>query len=435
MCLVLRFVSDWFCFVSVSLLCVVLFVLVFVVLLRARTMAPKAATIKARHGLTKKPASNVQPVKGLTTKQVTKHNKGNDSSALGDKMALFIKQCQQPGATVGVVEGFLKTLPANEQQLVWKEFEKHRVMAKSDQSYKTATSGTGAWAKKRALLFAWGQGGKEAKGSTWSNAVAEISTEKTDKLESTWQPLAAMLTKYGREELLSHLQCGSIITQRHPKNPKFFQFKDEVASMSAKNIQKSSIGHQKQGGSDQEAMRGFMKMNFLEDADVMKQLQDGDFVADSDSDEDPDEVTDMATLLGLKKGKQKKTAAEEEIDNKAHKGKGSKAIKDTLDEELDRASQVGDKEPHEKVVKKAQVVLDMLSKAHDKAGELMNTAEDKKVEKIMLKHVDKLVASHDEMQKMLKKAEKFKVPAIKELLLTHAKVLKDAYAAMNQHGA
>ena len=132
MCLVLCFVSDWFCVVSVSLLCVVLFVLVFVVLLRARTMAPKAATIKARHGLTKKPASNVQPVKGLTTKQVTKHNKGNDSSALGDKMALFIKQCQQPGATVGVVEGFLKTLPANEQQLVWKEFEKHRVMAKSD---------------------------------------------------------------------------------------------------------------------------------------------------------------------------------------------------------------------------------------------------------------------------------------------------------------
>ena len=77
----------------------------------------------------------------------------------------------------------------------------------------------------------------------------------------------------------------------------------------------------------------------------------------------------------------------------------------------------------------------MLSKAHDKAGELMNTAEDKKVEKIMLKHVDKLVASHDEMQKMLKKAEKYKVPAIKELLLTHVKVLKDAYAAMNQHGA
>ena len=232
------------------------------------------------------------------------------------------------------MEGFLTTLPANEQQLVWKEFEKHRVMAKSDQSYKTATSGTGAWAKKRALLFAWGQGGKEAKGSTWSNAVAEISTERTDKLESTWQPLAAMLTKYGREELLSHLQCGSIIMQRHPKNPKLFQFKDEVASMSAKNIQKSSIGHQKQGGSDQEAMRGFMKMDFLEDADVTKQLRDGDFVADSDSDEDPDEVTDMATLLGLKKGKQKKTAAEEEIDNKAHKGKGSKAIKDTSDEEL-----------------------------------------------------------------------------------------------------
>jgi hypothetical protein len=333
------------------------------------------------------------------------------------------------------VEGFLKTLPANEQQLVWKEFEKYRVMANADLSYKTATSGTGAWAKKRALLFAWGQGGKEAKGSTWSTAVAEIATERTDKLESTWQPLAAMMAKYGRDELLSHLQCGSILMQRHPKNPKFFQFKDEVASMSAKNIQKSAVGHGKQGGSDQEAMRGFMKMNFLEDAEVMKKLQDGDFGGDSDSEEDPDEIADMATLLGLKKGKQKKTAAEEEIDNKVQKGKGNKASKDAMDEKLERASQVGDDEPHEKVVKKAQVVLDMLLKAHDKAGELMNTAEDKKVEKIMLKHVDKLLASHDDMQKMLKKADKFKVPAIKELLLTHAKVLKDAYAAMKQHGA
>lgn len=402
-------------------------------------MAPKAAKVEvlkkptAKSGLLKKNEEKKTP-KGLTLKQVKNHNGKNQDTSLKDRMEMFIQKCKEPGATPEIVEGFLQELPTSDQQAVWKQFERDRIMNNTDQAYKSATSGNGSWSKKRALLFAWGASNKEAKGNTWSTALAEVSTEKEDKLESTWQPLAAMMAKYGKDELLSHLQCGSIVMQRHPKNPKFFQFKDEVASVSAKNIQKNALGHQKQGASDSEAMRSFMKQNFLEDASVMKQLQDGDFgVAESEPPSEEEPETDLATLLGLKKQTKKKGKEEEEIQNKLTKKPN--AIGDRFTHDVDKNSEVGDDETHEKALKKAKVIMAMLINTHDASAELMNTTENKNVEKAMSKHIDALLGAHDNVQKMLKKADKTKVPAIKDLLQSSAKILKAAHAAIKQHGA
>ena len=182
--------------------------------------------------------------------------------SLKEKMDLLSASLSRtPGAAANAVavEAMMTNLTVNDQQIVWKDFEAKRLAQGTQQQYAEATSGAGSRQKKRLLLTAYFEGAKNTKTRYFIKCAADVSHERTDKYEAAWLPLASMLTKYGKAELIDHVKEGSISCRPHPKNKKFWQFQDEVESTGTEVKNKRSFGTVSDTDTNKDAFLKFAK--------------------------------------------------------------------------------------------------------------------------------------------------------------------------------
>jgi len=181
--------------------------------------------------------------------------------------------------------------------------------------------------KKRTLLLAWLKGNKSTKSQYYVEARSSLIASDTAVYDKKWRPLAFMVQKYGRSELLSLCQSGAITTRRHPKDPRFFQFCDETEGRHIEVTKRKEIARGSTGEVDRDNFLQFARTNWegltADEAMNWDNIPDGD---DPNTNKDDDDG--LARQLGLKK-------------------KGA-APKDSVDTEIDRQSQLGEKDDQSK---------------------------------------------------------------------------------------
>ena len=93
------------------------------------------------------------------------------------------------GASDSKVDKFLDGLAGNDQNYLWKKFERNRIVEGTQNEYQEHTSGMGAREKRNSLLKVWLQGGQSTKNSLWQESLFKIKSIRSHGTKETWQPL------------------------------------------------------------------------------------------------------------------------------------------------------------------------------------------------------------------------------------------------------
>ena len=337
--------------------------------------------------------------------------KAGKELSLKEKMDLLSASLSRtPGAAANAatVEGMMATLTVNDQQIVWKEFEAKRIAQGTQEQYAMATNGAGGRHKKRMFLTAYFEGGKNTKTQYFVKCHADVSHERTDKYEAAWLPLASMLTKYGKAELIDHVKEGSISCRPHPKNKKFWQFQDEVESTGTAVVNKRSFGTVSEGETNKDAFLKFAKG----DTKCLGSDLEGWSLDDlNDANNGSDATGSVFAAMGMTKrgGKNNPEVLETEA---------QKMLKD-----IDSKSMILKDDNEEKVLKKAKLLSGLLGELKDKALAKCQAETDKK-KKSCLKHTtEKLTAAAASLDQALMGTS---VPKVKAALLSAATAMKEA---------
>ena len=129
------------------------------------------------------------------------------------------------GASDSKVDKFLDGLAGNDQNYLWKKFERNRIVEGTQNEYQEHTSGMGAREKRNSLLKVWLQGGQSTKNSLWQESFFKIKSIRSHGTKETWQPLHYMLThKYGKAELKARVEAGTIKIRASPEDARFPEF-------------------------------------------------------------------------------------------------------------------------------------------------------------------------------------------------------------------
>ena len=143
------------------------------------------------------------------------------------------------GATDSKVDKFLDGLAGNDQNYLWKKFERNRIVEGTQNEYQEHTSGMGSREKRNKLLKVWLQGGQSTKNSLWQDSLFKIKSIRSHGTTETWQPLHYMLThKYGKAELKARVEMGTIKIRASPEDARFPEF-CEVNNFTEKRTTKS----------------------------------------------------------------------------------------------------------------------------------------------------------------------------------------------------
>ena len=206
--------------------------------------------------------------------------------------------------------------------------------------------------RKSVCLTAYFEGAKNTKTHYYIKCAADVSHERTDKYEATWLPLASMLTKYGKAELIDHVKEGSISCRPHPKNKKFWQFQDEVESTGTEVKNRRSFGTVSDADTNKDAFLKFAKG----DTKCLGSDLEGWSLEDlNDANDGSDTAGSVLAALGIVKRGAK--GNQEGLETDAQK----------MLKEIDNKSIILKDGNEEKVLKKAKFLSGLLCELKDKA--------------------------------------------------------------------
>eukprot|EP00434_Breviolum_minutum_P018828 symbB.v1.2.016607.t1/scaffold1266.1/size127780/2 len=118
-------------------------------------------------------------------------------------------------------------LPQKEQQILWKKFEKERLLAGEDGKYKDNTKGLGSQQKKHKLLRSFVMDGGML-GKNYKTAM--LTFEKTEEKggETKFNTWKQQVDKYGKAEALARLKAGTMKFRKSPTDSRFLEFADQT---------------------------------------------------------------------------------------------------------------------------------------------------------------------------------------------------------------
>lgn len=137
------------------------------------------------------------------------------------------------------IEAAVQKLPTKEQQLLWKKFEKERLLKGENDKYQEVTKGLGSQEKKWKLLRNFIlDGGSLAKNYRTAMVSFEKVEEKGGEIRfNTWKQ---QVDKYGKSEALARLKAGTMKFRKSPTDPRFMEFADQTEYMRWKTAKKRS---------------------------------------------------------------------------------------------------------------------------------------------------------------------------------------------------
>ena len=118
-------------------------------------------------------------------------------------------------------------LPQKEQQILWKKFEKERLLTGEDGKYKDNTKGLGSQEKKHKLLRSFVMDGGML-GKNYKTAM--LTFEKTEEKggETKFNTWKQQVDKYGKAEALARLKAGTMKFRKSPTDNRFLEFADQT---------------------------------------------------------------------------------------------------------------------------------------------------------------------------------------------------------------
>ena len=279
-------------------------------------MAPAASSLRKRPaagkmpmGILKKPAKAKAPQKEPEKEEPEEGEEGEDEEQTEDpplpsSTKLTQKALKDHNKFLDEAAGLdeknfltaLSKLKPGEAQKLWKKFEKSRKMEGQEQSYVQALQGgPGSLEKKRKLLFLWIQNDKTC-GERWREYIQKVSLVKSEGVKEKWLTTQEALARWGKDELWSRVQAGTIVSRRNPQDKRYWEFK------SMQQVGKTETKKEKEtkatcsGQMSQATALEYHNMDFgalVED--------DWNFQALGDEEEEEDtEKKDLAKALGMK---------------------------------------------------------------------------------------------------------------------------------------
>ena len=297
------------------------------------------------------------------------------------------------------MDTLLKGLSHEQSQLLWKKFELSRKTESTEEDYKNMTKGCGSKSKKRQLLRAWLADGLSTKGSTYKTLTSTYTVENKESLDSEWRPLQHMVNTYGKQELAALVESGAILVRKHPKDPRFYQFKDEVQKEGQTSTHKKEVQGKHETAIDMKDFLGFMRADFsdlpsniLMECD-MATLGSGAGSADDHMDKS------LLVKLGLRKG----------------------AKEDTFEKDIDNVTTVGAGEEQTKINKKIgqlKVMADKMMADLQKA-----VAEDQTMQPTIGKDMKKFLSLKTQLEGLMFEGS-LKVKKVQEVMIPLASMMK-----------
>ena len=254
----------------------------------------------------------------LTKTALKDHNKFLEEAAqLDDKNFLDALSKLEPGAA----------------QKLWKKFEKSRKVEGQEESYQTAMkAGPGSLEKKRKLLFLWVQNDKSC-GERYREYVEKLSLLKTEGVKQKWLTTQEALSRWGKEELWSRVQAGTIKARKCPQDKRFWEFRKEqqVSKTEVQRLKETQVGCS--GKLDKTTALEYQNMdwgNLVED--------DWDVTALGDGEEDGEDESnkELAKVLGMKLPKDEKVDREKNTKEKEWEEASKISAGDTKSNILDK---------------------------------------------------------------------------------------------------
>ena len=270
---------------------------------------------------------------------LAKHDAQNKERPLEQKLSAFYKSTQameDEEAKDEAVDQLLSKLDNKQSQLLWKKFELARKTDPELQVEYSNIKGPGSDGKKRSLLKAFMLDGGSCKGAHYKQAWSQVSVTHRSALDASWEPLQAMLTRYGKQELASLVESGAIKVRKNPKDNRFYQFLDEVAKTSTVFEHTKAVGAKQEGNIDQKAFLEFARADFC------------DTTADTIFDWDQGSMA-MVEAAGLAQG----TTMEAGLASKLGMKQDPKDPAEAFHKEVDSMSTVGEKTSGAKILDKA----------------------------------------------------------------------------------
>jgi hypothetical protein len=197
-------------------------------------------------------------------------------------------------------KNFLKALSKLEPgaaQKLWKKFEKSRKVEGQEESYQHAMkSGPGSLEKKRKLLFLWVQNDKTC-GERYREYVEKMSLVKTEGVKQKWLTTQEAVSRWGKEELWSRVQAGTILARRCPQDKRFWEFKSQqqVSKTEVQKVKETQVGCS--GKLDKQTALEYQNMDW---GSLHEDAWDATAFGDGEEEEGDENNKDLAKLLGVK---------------------------------------------------------------------------------------------------------------------------------------
>ena len=211
---------------------------------KPRKAAPKVMkAAKKLAGMLKKPAAEPGPGKKtggkkapLPENQVV-NPKLTAKNVKTHQQLLSAKLC-----SVAEIDKAIGKLPQNEQQVLWKKFEKERLLTGEDGKYKDSTKGLGSQGKKHQLLRAFVMDGGML-GKNYKTAM--LTFEKTEEKggETKFNTWKQQVDKYGKAEALARLKAGTMKFRRSPTDNRFLEFADQTEYFKWSTSKKQQVAY------------------------------------------------------------------------------------------------------------------------------------------------------------------------------------------------
>lgn len=229
----------------------------------------------------------------------------------------------------------LSKLEPKAAQKLWKKFQNSRKAANCEDEYQDVMKhSAGSLERKRKLLFQWVQNDKSC-GDRYREYMEKVSLVKSDGVKQKWLTSQQALGTWGKEELWSRVQAGTILARRCPQDKRYWEFRcvQEVSKTEVKRAKETKATWE--GKLDKNTALEYQHM------DWGKLAEDDWEVSGLDGDEEEEEQgtnQELAKALGVKptkdKDKPEKDKANKEKEweeaSKVSKADTKESIKDKM---------------------------------------------------------------------------------------------------------
>eukprot|EP00438_Fugacium_kawagutii_P034830 Skav236180 [mRNA] locus=scaffold3799:65667:66815:+ [translate_table: standard] len=365
----------------------------------------RPAQAAASQAVAKKPATHKseEPKSELTEEALNSHK---------SFMKEMEEKCNKGNMDQETFDKALQHVDPQVSQALWKCFEQNRKASGQDELYKKECNGTGSTKKRRQLLRAWIMD-KGSCGSFYRESTQTLGMVQEAGIKEKWLTLEEAQNKWGKAELNSRLQSGTIEGRRCPNDRRFWEFK-AVQQHASKKVTLTKGTTYKTGEEK-------VKKDQLLEVDNLKfeNLQEADFEMGVSEEEESEGglPEDLQKTLGLK-------------NEKAGKADGSKANPNVWENESKVSASTSTAELQEKLLKfKAEITKDV-AQLEMKAMEVKKTCPNPALEKKLKKAIEDGPGLCDKVTKLLRGKGKLKMEVAKPQLqsalqlLTQVKALK-----------